>query len=104
SRDRARVALAAIGVATLALSACGTTSEEAAPETPDDSGAADDHGGPARGGVLTMVQTTAINSWHPGAISAAQTFQRMQPVYDALLYVDDDGNLHPGTAESLESD
>jgi len=93
-------AVAAIGLTALVATGCAAPADEPSPSNTESPSAS----GPVRGGSLTVVQSGAINSWHPGAISAAQTFQRQQAVYDALLYVDDDGNIVPGIAESLESE
>jgi len=78
----------------LALASCSTT----------DPGTGTGDGTPVRGGEIVSVQSGAISSWHPGAVSAAQTFQRMQAVYGLLMYVDEAGVVQPSIAESFETE
>lgn len=86
-----------LGLATaavLALTACASGGEQ-------EPGSGDDA---KHGGTLTLVASSAMSTWHPGAVSAAVSFQRLQAVYGLLIYVDEAGDVQPGIAESFTTD
>ena len=95
-----RLAVAGVAAATaLALAACGGSPS---PEETD-AGAT-----PVQGGDLTILAAGNIASWDPivnaqGSLPGVAT-DNLIAVYGVLLYVDEQGDVQPGIAESLTTD
>ncbi len=88
-RRRSGVALAAIAlVAALGLSACSPTESAGEPQAND--------------AVMSVAIASAPPSLDPAQLDEGQGTFVWSSVYETLLFVDNDGSIQPGAAESYE--
>lgn len=91
-KSRTSLAPAALAVAAaLALTACGSSAEEA-PEEPQ---ATETDVAPGRGGTLTLGIVQEPASWDPAQAHVGHRLQPFQTAYDSLLLREPDGTLVP---------
>ena len=85
--SRRLAAAAALTATAVALTACS-------------SGTADADADPTAGGNVTFAVTTPFGSLDPNITASAPDAQAMRQVYDSLVELDADGELHPWLAEA----
>jgi peptide/nickel transport system substrate-binding protein len=97
--------LALLTASLLLLAACGEGDDGGVAAGDDDAAEPADEGEPQQGGEIVVALESETNNWLPGSFAGTQAGVNVaRSIYDPLMLRNEEGEIAPYLAESLEAD